>query len=433
MTAQAPPGPDLLDGRLLQGLAATGHPASLAEHLARYGPLPDGRVRRGGDPALVAAVEQSGLLGRGGAGFPTGRKMRTVASARRTTVVVGNGMEGEPAAGKDALLLAVAPHLVLDGMEVAARAVGADRAHLAVHRGSATAAFVRAAVAERPPPRGLTLTVEELPPHYVSSEESALVHWLNGGEGKPLFVPPRPFERGVGGRPTLINNVETLAQLALISRYGAAWFRSMGDADEPGTMLLTVSGAVRHPGVIEVPTGILLSAALGVAGRVPEPLQAVVVGGYFGTWLPSAVAPSLPLTHAGLRSVGGALGAGIVVAFPASACGLAETARVVGYLAGQTAGQCGPCVHGLRAIAGTLHDLAHGPWRAAQRTDLDRWMGVVPGRGACRHPDGAVRFAASALQVFAEDVRRHETVGPCPAAFREPLLPIGGPLGTTWR
>lgn len=433
MASATAPGSELPVARLLQDLGRAGRPASLAEHHRRFGVLPPGAVRRGGDRALLEEVERSGLLGRGGAGFPTGRKMRTVAASGKPTVVVANGMEGEPAAAKDALLMAVAPHLVLDGVEVAARAVGADRAHLVVHRGSPSAAVLRAAIADRSASSGVRVSLDELPHHYVASEESALVHWLNGGEGKPLFVPPRPFERGVGGHPTLINNVETLAQLALICRYGSAWFRAVGDPDEPGTMLLTISGAVHRPGVVEVPTGTLLSTAMALAGGLTQPVQAVVVGGYFGTWVPSGVAPSLPLTHTGLRSVGGALGAGIVIALPESACGLAETASVIGYLAAQNAGQCGPCVRGLPAIAGALHDLAHGSWHQRQRRDLDRWMSVVPGRGACRHPDGAVRFAASALQVFADDVDRHERDGPCPAATRPPVLPVGRPLGATWR
>lgn len=433
MTHARNPGPTAPGPRLLAGLVETGRPATWAEHLRRYGALQPGPVRRGGDPALVELVEQSGLLGHGGAGFPSGRKMRTVASAGKPTVVVANGMEGEPAAGKDALLLRVAPHLVLDGVELAARAVGADRAHLVVHRGSPAAAGLRTAAATRPAPPGLRVTVDELPHHYVSSEESALVHWLNGGEGKPLFVPPRPFEAGVGGRPTLVNNVETLAHLALLARHGAAWFRTEGDQDEPGTMLLTVSGAVRRPGVVEVPTGTLLADAVALAGGPAEPLQAVAVGGYFGTWLPAGVVPTLPLTHAGLRSVGGALGAGIVIALGQSACGLAETARVMAYLAGQSAGQCGPCVKGLPAIADTLHDLARGRWHPEQRRDLDRWMSVVPGRGACRHPDGAVRFATSALRVFAADVEHHEAHGPCRASSHPPTLPVGAPLAATWR
>lgn len=419
--------------RLLEGFQETGRPADLDEHHARYGPLAADPIRNGGDPALVALVEASGLLGHGGAGFPTGRKMRTVASSGKPTIVIANGMEGEPSAAKDALLLRVAPHLVLDGIELAASAVGAARAHLVVHRGSSSLPSLRAALAARQPRAGLTVHIEELPTNYVSSEESALVHWLNGGEGKPLFVPPRPFERGVGGKPTLTNNVETMAHVALLARRGSDWFREVGDLHEPGTMLVTVSGAVANPGVVEVATGTAIGDVLDLAGGAAQPLQALIVGGYFGTWMAVEAAVTLPLTHAGLRAANGALGAGILIALPVSACGLAETAHVLRYLADQNAGQCGPCVNGLPSIARALHDLAHGPWNPAQHSDLVRWMDVVPGRGACRHPDGAVRFAASALQTFGQDVVSHETDGPCPTSFQRPTLPVGAPRAADWR
>lgn len=302
-----------------------------------------------------------------------------------------------------------------------------------MHRGAPSAAILRTALGERPPSEGLSISVDELPHHYVSSEESALVHWFNGGMGKPLFVPPRPFDSGVAGRPTLINNVETLAHAALIARYGAEWFRSVGDRDEPGTMLVTVSGAVNRPGVVEVATGTTVSDVLQLAGGPTLPPAALLVGGYFGSWLPADLAPTLPLTQVGLRAAGGALGAGIVLALPPSACGLAETSHVMNYLAAQNAGQCGPCVNGLPAIAGALHELAHEPRASTGLADLDRWLNIVPGRGACRHPDGAVRFVASALRVFAHDVERHLTSGPCEAASRRPNLPVGAPRSTSWR
>lgn len=228
----------------------------------------------------------------------------------------------------------------------------------------------------------------------------------------------------MAGRPTLVQNVETLAHLALIARHGADWFRTTGDPAEPGTLLLTVSGAVARPGVYELPTGRPVAAALEAAGGSTGPLAALLVGGYFGTWLPVADALPLPLTQAALREAGGSLGAGILLALPAEACGLAETAHVLGYLAGESARQCGPCLHGLPAIAGALHRLAHGPVAADTAANLTRWLGLVPGRGACRHPDGAVRLAASALRVFAPDVAGHAAGRPCAAAARPPLLPV---------
>ena len=262
---------------------------SLAEHRAAHGEL-----RLASRQAILDEVDHSGLLGRGGAGFPTARKMRTVAAGSRT-VVLGNGCESEPASGKDLRLLTSHPHLVLDGLQTAAHAIGASEAHLALHRGSAALHPVRRALSER---RDLApVRIHEVPPRYVASEESALVNLVNTGTAKPTFTPPRPFEQGIGKRPTLVNNVETLAHLALIARHGAEWFRSVGDSEEPGTQLITVDGDV-----VEVPTGTSVKHLLGSL----KGLQAVLVGGYFGSWISIAQARELTLTHRDMRAAGGA-------------------------------------------------------------------------------------------------------------------------------
>jgi NADH:ubiquinone oxidoreductase subunit F (NADH-binding) len=386
---------------------------ALADHTATHGPL-----RLPPQQALLEAVESSGLLGRGGAGFPTGRKMRTVAAGRRP-VVLGNACEGEPASSKDSYLLTHHPHLILDGLEVAGRAVGARQLHLALHYGSRALPALDRALAERG--RADAVTVHQVPHAYVASEESALINVINTGVAKPTFTPPRPFEKGIGNRPTLINNAETLAHLALIARHGPDWFREYGDLGEPGTQLLTLSG----PGlrqVVEVETGVALWPLLHNAGL--RDLRAVLVGGYFGTWVSLAQARTLSLTHRDMRAANGALGAGIVIGLPTESCGLTETARVADYLARQNAGQCGPCFNGLPAIAGALRRLAVGPWDDRSMADLDRWLGVIPGRGACRHPDGAVRFVLSALTVFADDVARHRAGRPCARTHAAHVLPI---------
>ncbi|MGN6609430.1 MAG: NADH-ubiquinone oxidoreductase-F iron-sulfur binding region domain-containing protein [Jatrophihabitans sp.] len=399
-------------------LAGVGDAPGLATHLARFGPLPSVP----GDE-LVHAIEASGLLGRGGAGFPAGRKLRTVALGRRP-VVVGNGAEGEPASGKDALLLSRAPHLVLDGLAVAARAVGAKELHLAVHAGSAALAPLRQAIAERQD----AVVVHELPPRYVASESSALVHWINGGEAKPVFRPPHTYEKGVHGRPTLVNNVETLAHMALIARYGAGWYRAVGDPAEPGTMLLTITTRTGRE-VLEVPTGVAAGSVLEQVGVRAADTAAVLVGGYFGTWLTAEQLWTLPLTHDALHAAGGSLGAGILLPLPCGACGLAETAHIARWLAAESAGQCGPCLNGLPAIAGAMAALA-GEGRVEPA--LRRWLSVVPGRGACAHPDGAVRMVASALTCFAADVQHHAQHGPCPDALRPSRFPLPAhPAG--WR
>jgi NADH:ubiquinone oxidoreductase subunit F (NADH-binding) len=413
--------------RLLAGWADTGQVADLAAHTARHGPLPGA--------LSIDTVREAGLLGRGGAWFPTAVKLRAVADGRKRAVVVANGVEGEPAGDKDDALLTVAPHLVLDGIALAVRAVAAVDAVLCVPRHDRVAVTVRTAIAERTDDP-LPVRVVEVPNRFVASEESALVNYLDTGDARPTDRPPRPFERGVRGRPTLVDNVETLADLALIARHGAQWFRSVGTPDAPGTVLATVGGAVVRPGVREIALGTTVSSALGASGGLAEPVSAVLLGGFGGTWAALPSAADVPLTPAGLRAVGLSLGVPILLALPARACGLAETARILAYLAAESAMQCGPCMFGLSAIARDFADLAHGvPSGSPVVTRLRHRLGVVDGRGACAHPDGAVRLAASALTAFADDVTAHAAGRPCPGVGVDSgiRVPAAAPLGTAWR
>ncbi|HYA08779.1 MAG TPA: NADH-ubiquinone oxidoreductase-F iron-sulfur binding region domain-containing protein, partial [Gaiellaceae bacterium] len=406
--------------RLLAGARSDGRPVTLDAHLRRYGALPALRGR-----ALVDAVAAGGLRGRGGAGFPTARKLEAVASRRGRAVVVANGAEGEPPSGKDKVLLAYLPHLVLDGAVLAARAVGAHEAIVAVDR--VTHDVVAYAIAERKRARldgGVSLRAARVPERFVSGEETALVQFLNGGPALPTFTPPRPFERGVGGTPTLVQNVETLAHIAQIGRFGPDWFGAIGAGDERGSALVTLSGAVARPGVFEVALGTPLRDVVAQAGGTTAELGAVLVGGYFGTWLPAAEALAAPLSDAGLVSLGGALGARAIVALPATSCGLLETTRVVRWLAGESAGQCGPCVHGLEAIAGDLVRIARRDDPAGALAALDRRLPQLERRGACRHPDGVVRLVESALRVFAREVELHAHHLRCSSRAERAVLPL---------
>ncbi len=233
------------------------------------------------------------------------------------------------------------------------------------------------------------------------------MHYLNGGAPLPTFVPPRPFERGYRGRPTLIQNPETLAQVALVARFGASWYRELGTTADPGSALVTISGAVAEPGVYELAFGTPMIDLLEAAGGSIEPLQALLVGGYFGTWVRSAQALRLRLAREDLRSVGCTLGSGVLIALGESSCGLHESAYVIDYLARQSAGQCGPCVFGLRAIADAVMGMADGVEGARERDRVLRWTSEVRGRGACHHPDGAVRFVESAMDVFGAEIEWH--------------------------
>ncbi len=421
-----------LVSRLTVGWQESRHPASLPEHDRRYGaltPLHGKTAKR----QLVDQVAAAGLTGRGGACFPTATKMRAVADRRGAAVLVANGMESEPASEKDQALLAHAPHLVLDGIELAAGAVGAEVAHLCLPRTREWLVdLVRTAISERQAAGldSVPIEVHELPHRYVSSEETSLVHWLNGGEARPTITPPRPFERGVRKRPTLIDNVETLAHVALIARYGPAWFRHAGRADAPGTMLATVSGAVGEPGIYEIAGGTRVGDVL-MAARPSAGIEAVLVGGYFGTWHPIAQVADLPFTRAGLQPAGGAPGCGVLFALPRDGCGLVEAARILGYLADQSAQQCGPCMFGLPAIAEDLAQLSAGRPGGDPLDRLQRRFAQISGRGACRHPDGAIRMAASALTAFAADVHAHSRRRPCLATHRSERQAMALPVPDT--
>ena len=423
---QHAPGPAGLP-RLLAGLDPSGGPMALADHERVHGPLPALSPR-----ALIDGVEQSGLRGRGGADFPTAVKLRSVAErARRGTVVVVNGSETEPASAKDRLLLSRLPHLVLDGAVLAARAIGARDAIIKVGEGSAVALrSLEGAIAVRAGD-GVTLHLAAGPEGYVMGEESAFIHYLNGGAPKPTFVPPRPYERGYRGRPTLIQNPETLAQIALVARYGSHWYRELGTEADPGSALVTISGAVAAPGVYELAFGTPMTDLLAAAGGSTEPLQALLVGGYFGTWVDTSRAFRLRLAREDLRSVGCSLGSGVLIALGESGCGLHESARVIDYLASQSAGQCGPCVHGLRAISDAFTALVSGIAHERERDRLLHWTSEVRGRGACHHPDGAARFVESALSVFGGEIEWHKRARcdakpaglPTPGIAAQPQVP----------
>jgi NADH:ubiquinone oxidoreductase subunit F (NADH-binding) len=383
--------------RLLDG-AADG-----AAHVARYGALPNPRL-----DDLLQAVIDSGLTGRGGAGFPTAIKVRAVAGGSRRPVVVGNGMEGEPLSSKDAVLLSRNPHLVLDGLEVLARAMHAKRAILAVGPEIDAGPVVAAARGRRP-------DVVRLEGGFIAGQETALVNQLDGRPAVPRDPFTRVTESGVRGRPTLVLNAETLAQVALVARHGAAWFRSAGTAGDPGTSLFTISGSVALPGVVEAERGSPLSEVL----RPAEPLgpAAVLVGGYHGAWVPVSDL-DVRLTRGDLAVYHAAVGAGVLHVLDVGTCPLAFAAEVVGYLSRESARQCGPCLNGLPRIATDLERLAAGVRDRNLPGEVRRMSALVTGRGACAHPDGSARFVASTLDVFRGHVAAHLD-GWCPSG-RQP-------------
>ncbi|MFJ4653510.1 NADH-ubiquinone oxidoreductase-F iron-sulfur binding region domain-containing protein [Nocardia sp. NPDC088792] len=378
----------------------------LNAHMDCYGPLP------AVTPALIDAVAEAGLRGRGGAGFPMARKLAAVASGRKP-IIVANGAEGEPESRKDAVLLTRAPHLVLDGLFAAAAAVGSRSCRL--YAPAAVLESVRRALAERraagfdEPEVELTAAAET----FLAGEKTAVLNRLAGRAAVPGDLLFSTSKSGLEGRPTLVQNVETLAHLGLIARFGPHWFRTAGTDDEPGTMLITLTGTARE-GVFEVPAGIALPEVIcGLGGTEPTGLRAVLIGGRHGTWVSGGALAHTTLSEAGLRHVHASPGAGVLRVLPRGQCGLYLTAAITGYLAEQSTRQCGPCRNGLPRLAAGFADLVHGDGNAGE---LEHVAELVEGRGACHHPDGTARLVRSALTVFASDIQLHRR-GTCETAM----------------
>ncbi len=353
---------------------------------------------------LAHVADLTGLRGHGGAGFPTATKLWSMRGQRRVHVVV-NASEGEPASAKDGVLLRHVPHLVLDGAVLAARAVGAASVtvRVSVDR-PGLPDVVRAAATERTDDVAVRVSVG--PATFVAGESSAVVSSLAGGPAlpAPLGRPPRLPQRRPGpGRPVLLSNVETFARLALAAR-GA----------RSASALLTVSGAVACPGVVELPETATVSSALAAANGPTEALAGVVTGGWHGRWVSwnRPVAESL-LTRDGLAEVGGRWGAGVLVALPSSTCPLALVAAVARALADGSAGQCGPCRAGLPFAAAELAQAATSPVALGPAlVEASDALQALQGRGLCAHPSAAAEALRSALTWARPEIELHR-LGRC--------------------
>ncbi|MEV7520442.1 NADH-ubiquinone oxidoreductase-F iron-sulfur binding region domain-containing protein [Streptomyces sp. NPDC091371] len=361
---------------------------------------------------LLRHLSASGLRGRGGAGFPAAVKLRAVRERGCRPVVVANGEEGEPGSVKDRWLLRARPHLVLDGLARAASITGAVRGYVYLSDPEA-AARVRRALAEREP--RLPVEVVETARTYVAGEESAVVRRIDGGPALPTAKPPRPFERGVGGAPTLVSNVETLARIAL-----TAARPDLRQAIARST-LVTLSGASTEPVLTEVSYGVPLRT-LAAAHGTPDPAGALM-GGLFGG-LVDAPALDLPLDPDALAAAGTALGCGAIRFLAPGACPVRTAADAVGHLAAESARQCGVCVSGTAAIGDALHALAAGTAGPDTPHRLARWAQGLPGRGACGLLDAAAGTAGSLLRAFPGLVRSHLR-GPCPRCAADAPAPGG--------
>jgi NADH:ubiquinone oxidoreductase subunit F (NADH-binding)/ferredoxin len=374
-------------------------------------------------------VQQVDLRGRGGAAFPFARKLQAViASAQAShskSVVLVNGCEGEPGSAKDTALLLRSPYLVLSGALLVSRALRAREIVVAVTAGGPAAKSAAAAIKAEPQLKRIARVVE-VPDRFVSGEGGAVVNAVNGNAPLPPGRKRLASDSGVTGRPTLLSNAETFAQLAVLALLGPEGYATAGTTAEPGTVLLTVGGTALKPAVVEAPAGTRLGEVLDLC-RV-SPGGGVLVGGYHGKWLPFETASGVPASRAGLEASGGVLGAGVVLPLGESTCPMGEVARIARYLAAESSGQCGPCKLGLPALARALSGIVDGSGGMEALEAVRRTAAGVRGRGACHHPDGTARFALSALDVFTDDMAMHVFRGGCgrPVLGILPVPPVAG-------
>ena len=254
------------------------------------------------------------------------------------------------------------------------------------------------AIEERRRELSRPIRLVQAPISYVAGEATAAVNFINTGDARPTNTPPRVSERGVGGAPTLVQNVESLAYAALIARFGD------GVVPVGGTVRVSRHGT-DHGHRRRIRAGRPGDRARHDVGEVATDsgaraagIQAVVLGGYFGTWAPIGDVWDLPLDPAVMKAHGLTFGCGIVGLLPTDVCGVSATAEIIGFLADESAGQCGPCVHGLRAIKDATRRVADGAAGGDEIGRIERWTSHVDGRGACHHPDGAAQLMVSALE-----------------------------------
>ena len=389
---------DVSEGPVL--LAGIADGPGLTAHRDRLGPAPTPHVE-----TLVEMARAVDLRGRGGAGFPFAIKL--AAAARRKAVVVVNASEGEPASHKDAALITCSPHLVLDGAAAVAHALGTREVHIAVPSEHPSIRLVietalreRATAGER-----LKVRLHDAAPRFVAGQAQAVLQLLAGRDNLPVTAWKPEAVSGHRSRPTFLSNAETFAHIGHLARVGSQGYAAHGTADEPGTTLLTLRGDGWDPEVREVAFGTPLDEVLDEA----EMTRPLLLGGYHGTWLTPAQLRGLAVSRIDIAAAGATLGAGVMLPLAEGWCPLVRTAALVDYLAGQSAGRCGPCLNGLPAMADAVGALVHGGGPVRRVEEL---CGLVVRRGACAHPDGTARLVTSMLQRFPEEVDSH-SLGTC--------------------
>ncbi len=394
---------------------------------------------------VITEIFASRLRGRGGAGYPVGDKWRATRSARaERKIAVANLMGADPTSLGDRALAEGNPHLVLEGLLIAAAAVGASEAILAVRRDwTAAIERLRKAVADAEAAHlagylilgtdiSVQVSVWEGSGAYVAGEETALIHALQGDRGMPLIRPPYPATRGLWGVPTLVHNGETLAHVAWILGHSATDFAKVGPEESPGTKLVTVAGAVRNPGVAEVAMGTPVADIVKLAGGSTGPVKAAFVGGPGAGALAADELSATGYDYAALGAAGAHIGSGSVLVTDAATCMVATARFLVDYSARESCGKAVPCRLGpLRLVEALDRILAATP-RPNDLVMLRELSAKIADTALCRLESLAPRPMLTTLDRFADEYRAHAERGVCLAGSckTDPVSPLLAPLAS---
>ena len=403
------------------------NPNSIEDAIAQGAYAALDRCRQLAPQAVIEQVERSGLRGRGGAGYPTGRKWQLVAAqASPTRAVVCNADEGDPGAFMDRAVLEGDPHRLLEGMAIAAHAVGAAEAFIYVRAEYALAIErLRTAIAAaeaRGVLAGLPIQLRIGAGAYVCGEETALLHSIEGGRGTPRPRPPYPAVSGLWGLPTLINNVETFAAVPAILREGGDWYAAMGTATSKGTKVFALSGAIPHAGLIEVEMGTSLRTIVEAMGQSPPgQVKAVQTGGPSGGCVPAALLDT-PVDYESLQSLGSIMGSGGMVVID-GAMAMPELARYfMRFCVDESCGKCLPCRAGTVQLAQLLDRFVERRATAADLVQLEQLCGMVKATSLCGLGQSAPNPVLSTLRFFRAEYEA-AIAGPIAAPIAAPIAP----------
>ena len=412
----------------------------LLRNLDGKGPLSFTDYRAGGgyeglDKALamepgeiIETVKASGLRGRGGAGFPAGVKWGFIPQTDGPKYLVCNADESEPGTFKDRILIETDPHQLIEGCAICCLAVGAQTTYVYIRGEYAEQAeILRAAIAEAydrkilgdsvlGSGRRLDMTVHLGAGAYICGEETGMLESLEGKRGQPRVKPPFPAVVGAFGRPTVINNVETLCNVPHILTRGPEWFQAIGtDERNTGPKLYCVSGHVERPGVFEFPIGVTLNELIEAAGGMyrGRALKAFIPGGASAALLP-AESSGLPMDFDSLATAGSMLGSAAVVVMDETTCLVRAVARLARFFAHESCGQCTPCREGTNWSRIVLDRIESGQGSPADAELILRMTANMSGTALCALADACVGPVRSLITNFRDEVDRHIEEGHCP-------------------